>query len=106
MLLTRCACGCSPLTRRAFIKGMASVGTVAAVGAVDAVGTRLAPSTAAAQAGSPSTGAAELLIRNVRIADDKPPVDMAISQGRFVSIQPNIAADAPRSIDAGGRAAI
>src|SRR3712207_8194136 len=104
MLTTGCACGCSRLTRRAFIKGVASVGTVAAVGTMDAVGTAMAPSTAAAQAGAPSTGAIELLIRNVRIADDKPLLDLAISKGRFVAVQPNIAADAQRSIDADGRA--
>lgn len=106
MLRTRCACGCSRLTRRAFIKGMASVGTFAATGAMDVVGTPLAPSTAAAQAGAPSVGAIEFLIRNVRIADDKPLVDIAVSKGRFVAIQPSLAAGAQRSIDAEGRAAL
>ena len=106
MPITRCACGCSDLTRRTFIRGMASVGTVAATGVVGAIGTSLTSATAAAQAGAPSVGTVSLLVRNVRIADGKPLMDIAISKGKFLAIQPNLTVDAPESIDAEGKAAI
>jgi len=61
---------------------MASVGTVAVAGTLGAIGTSLAPSTAVAQAGATSAGTADLFARNVRIADGKPLVDIAISKGR------------------------
>lgn len=106
MLMTGCACGCSRLTRRSFVRGMASVGTVAIAGTLGAIGTPLAPSTAAAQAGAPSAGTIDLLVRNVRIADGKPLVDIGMGKGRFLAVQPNLMVDAPQSIDGEGRAAI
>src|SRR5665213_282953 len=48
----------------------------------------------------------DLLISNVRIADDTPPTDIAIEGGRISAIDRNITADARERIDAGGRAAI
>src|SRR5579864_5926515 len=48
----------------------------------------------------------DLLISNVRIADDKPPTDIAIDGGKISAIDRNIAADARTRIDAEGRAAI
>ncbi|MGH8599180.1 MAG: amidohydrolase family protein [Burkholderiales bacterium] len=48
----------------------------------------------------------DLLINNVRIADDKPLTDIAIKSGRIAAIDQNIKADAKERIDAGGRAAI
>ena len=48
----------------------------------------------------------DLLISNVRIADDTPPTDIAIDGGRISAIDRNITADARERIDAGGRAAI
>ena len=48
----------------------------------------------------------DLLISNVRIADDTPPTDIAIEGGRISAIDRNITADARERIDAGGRVAI
>jgi len=48
----------------------------------------------------------DLLVRNVRIADDRPPVDIAIKDGKIVAIEEGIDAAAAQDIDAGGRAAI
>jgi cytosine deaminase len=48
----------------------------------------------------------DILIRNVRIADDAPLTDIAIDGSRIVAIEPGIAAEAATHIDAGGRAAI
>lgn len=106
MRMARCACGCPRLTRRAFIGRMASVGTAAVAGTVGTIATSLASTTAAAQTGATPAGTVDLLIRNTRIADGKPLVDIAIGEGRFLAIRPDLTADAPRSIDAGGRAAI
>jgi cytosine/creatinine deaminase len=105
MLRGRCTCGCSGTNRRFFLQGIASVGLVAA-GSVAAAGLASAPTAARAQASEGGPGEIELLVRNVRIADGKPLVDLAISKGRFVAVQPNLTANAPRVIDAKGRAAI
>lgn len=48
----------------------------------------------------------DLLIRNVRIADDKSPTDIAISGGRIAIIADNISEPAARTIDAEGRAVL
>ncbi|GEP07798.1 amidohydrolase family protein [Methylobacterium oxalidis] len=101
----RCTCGCSSTNRRAFLQGIASAGMVAA-GGVGAVGLATAPIAAAAQAEGRADGEIQLLVRQVRIADRKPLVDLAIGNGRFVAVQPNLTATAPRVIDAQGRAAI
>ena len=106
MLKIRCTCGCSGLSRRSFIEGVASIGTVAAAGGLGALGSAILSNPAMAQSEAPSLGNAELLVRNVRIVDGQPLVDLAISNGRFVAIQPNLATGAQRTIDAEGRAAI
>lgn len=106
MLRVRCACGCSGLNRRSFIRGVASIGTVATASGFGAFSSAILSSPALAQAEAPPLGNIELLIRNVRIADSKPLVDLAISDGRFVAIQPNLATAAQRTIDAEGKAAI
>lgn len=48
----------------------------------------------------------DLLIRNVRIWDDKPLVDIGIKDGKIIAIEEGIEANATQSIDAAGRAAI
>jgi cytosine deaminase len=48
----------------------------------------------------------DLLIRNVRIWDDRPTTDIGIRDGRIVAIERDIAEAAARTIDAGGRAAV
>lgn len=48
----------------------------------------------------------DLVISNVRIDDEQPPVDIAIERGRIVAIDRGIATPARERIDAGGRAAI
>jgi cytosine/creatinine deaminase len=48
----------------------------------------------------------DLLINDVCIRDDDPLVDIAISDGRIVALEPGIDALADEIIDAGGRAAI
>ncbi|HEY2736072.1 MAG TPA: amidohydrolase family protein [Polyangiales bacterium] len=50
--------------------------------------------------------ALDLLVRNVRIDDDRPLVDLAIEAGRFVEIAPALERAATTTIDAAGRAAI
>ncbi|GJE32105.1 Cytosine deaminase [Methylobacterium oxalidis] len=105
MLRVRCTCGCTSPSRRSFLQGVTSFGMAAASG-LGALSVMSAPSSARAQAGEGAPGEIELLVRQVRIADGKPPVDLAISKGRFVAVQSNLAATAPRVIDAQGRAAI
>lgn len=105
MLKVRCTCGCSSTDRRAFLQGIASAGMVAA-GGVGAVGLAMAPNAATAQAERRADGEIQLLIRQVRVADGKPLMDLAIGDGRFVAVQSNLTATAPRVIDAQGRAAI
>ncbi|MEA1834884.1 amidohydrolase family protein [Methylobacterium durans] len=77
-----------------------------AAGGLGALGVGPVPISARAQAGRAADGEIDLLVRNVRIADGKPLVDLATSKGQFVAVQPNITADAARVIDAEGRAAI
>lgn len=48
----------------------------------------------------------DLLIRNVRIDDDKSPTDIAISDGLITVIADSISEPAKRTIDAGGRAVL
>ena len=48
----------------------------------------------------------DLLIRNVRIWDDKPTTDIGIRDGRIVAIERGIAGPAARTIDAEGRAVV
>lgn len=48
----------------------------------------------------------DLLISNVRIADEGPLTDIAIEGGKITAIDQNITAEAGNRIDAGGRAAI
>jgi cytosine deaminase len=48
----------------------------------------------------------DLLIRNVRITDDTPAVDIAIDKGIFAAIGPGIQIHAKQIIEAGGKAAI
>ena len=48
----------------------------------------------------------DLLIRNVRVCDDKPPTDIGIRDGRIVAIERDIAEPATQTIDAGGRAVV
>ncbi|WP_109476109.1 amidohydrolase family protein [Paraburkholderia sp. C35] len=48
----------------------------------------------------------DLLIRDVCVRDDDPPVDIAIRDGRIVALEPHIDASADEAIDARGRAAI
>ncbi|CAB3800200.1 N-isopropylammelide isopropyl amidohydrolase [Paraburkholderia caffeinitolerans] len=48
----------------------------------------------------------DLLINNVCVRDDEPPVDIAIRDGRIVALEAGIDASADEVIDAGGRAAI
>ncbi|MFX1765390.1 amidohydrolase family protein [Paraburkholderia sp. A1RI-2L] len=48
----------------------------------------------------------DLLINNVCVGDDEPPVDIAIRDGRIVALEAGIDATADEIIDAGGRAAI
>jgi len=45
----------------------------------------------------------DLLVRNATLADGRGGVDIACASGKIVAIEPNIAADAARTIDAGGR---
>ncbi len=45
----------------------------------------------------------DLLVRAGRLADGKAPVDIAVKDGRIVEIAPRIAAEAGRTIEAGGR---
>ncbi len=45
----------------------------------------------------------DLLVRAGRLADGKTPVDIAVKDGRIVEIAPRIAAEAGRTIEAGGR---
>jgi hypothetical protein len=105
MLRVRCTCGCTSTSRRSFLRGIASFG-MAAVGGVSVLGPFSVPGSARAQGAEGASGEIELLVRNARIADGKPPVDLAISKGQFVAVQPNLAANAARVIDANGRAAI
>ncbi|WP_336489992.1 twin-arginine translocation signal domain-containing protein [Methylobacterium nigriterrae] len=101
MLRVRCTCGYSSTSRRSFLQGLTAVG-MAAVGGLGALGIVSAPTSANAQGGGAADSEIELLVRNVRIADGRPLVDLAISKGRFVAVQPNLAATAPRVIDAEG----
>ncbi|HWU84606.1 MAG TPA: amidohydrolase family protein [Rhodocyclaceae bacterium] len=48
----------------------------------------------------------DLLIRNTRIDDEQGIVDIGIKDGRIVAIEAGIEAQAPETIDAGGRVAI
>jgi len=48
----------------------------------------------------------DLLIRNVRVHDDRPTTDIGINAGRIVAIERDIAEPAAQTIDAGGRAAV
>jgi cytosine/creatinine deaminase len=48
----------------------------------------------------------DLLIRDARVWDDRPPVDIGIEGERIAAIEPSIDADAGRVIDAGGRAVL
>ena len=48
----------------------------------------------------------DLLIKNARVWDDRPPVDIGIEGERIAAIEPGIEADAGRVIDAGGRAVL
>lgn len=48
----------------------------------------------------------DLLIRNVRIWDDKPLMDIAIREGKIAAIEEGIEADAEQCLDAEGRAVI
>lgn len=48
----------------------------------------------------------DLLVTNARIWDDRPPVDIAIDGERISAIEPRIAGEAGRTIDAGGRAVL
>jgi cytosine/creatinine deaminase len=48
----------------------------------------------------------DLLIRNARVWDDRPPVDIGIEGERIAAIEPRVDADAGRTIDAGGRAVL
>ena len=48
----------------------------------------------------------DLLVRQVRIDDEGPLVDIAVRDGRIAAIEPGIDVEADKLIDAGGRAAI
>jgi len=48
-------------------------------------------------------GSVDLLVTNATLPDGRSGVDIASSGGRIVAIEPNIAAEAGRTIDAGGR---
>src|SRR3954452_19208301 len=48
----------------------------------------------------------DLLIKNARVWDDRPPVDIAIEGERIAAIDQHIDADAGRTIDHGGRAVL
>jgi cytosine deaminase len=50
----------------------------------------------------------DLVVRNARISDTKPPVDLVVDDGRFVKIGPaaSVDGDARQTIDAGGRAVV
>ena len=48
----------------------------------------------------------DLIIRQVRVVDDEPLVDIGIERGRIVALEPGIEAVADEEIDAGGRAAV
>jgi cytosine deaminase len=48
----------------------------------------------------------DLLIRNVRVWDDQPLMDIGIKDGKIVAIEKGIEASAVENIDAGGRAVI
>jgi cytosine deaminase len=48
----------------------------------------------------------DLLIRNVRVWDDQPIMDIGIKDGKIVAIEKGIEASAVENIDAGGRAVI
>ncbi len=48
----------------------------------------------------------DFLIRNARLRDDQPLVDIAIKDGKIVALQENIEAVASETIDAAGRAVI
>jgi cytosine deaminase len=52
------------------------------------------------------TMAFDLIVRNARLPEAEagtPPVDLGISNGRFVAIQPGLAGEARNTLDAGGR---
>lgn len=49
---------------------------------------------------------ADLLVRNVRVWDDKPLVDIGIKNGKIFAIEPGIEAKAVQCVDAQGRAAV
>lgn len=48
----------------------------------------------------------DLLIRNVRVWDDKPLVDIGIADGKIAALEEGLAATATETIDAEGRAAV
>ena len=48
----------------------------------------------------------ELIIRNARIEDDKPTVDVAVGDGRIQAIAPRVDSNATREIDAAGKVLI
>ena len=48
----------------------------------------------------------DLLIRDARVWDDRPPVDIGIVGPRIAAIEPSLETDARRTIDAGGRAVL
>lgn len=45
----------------------------------------------------------DLLVKNANLADDRTGVDIAVSDGRIVAVEPGITAEAGRVIDAGGK---
>jgi cytosine deaminase len=98
-------------TRRAFVKGALATGTAASIAALSLPGCGSNPVSQSrkqgqvpAQSSAATTGS--ILIRNVRISDSKPPVDIAIDNGIFAAIEQNIKRPAAQVIDAQGRAAI
>ncbi len=48
----------------------------------------------------------DLLIRKARIADDRPPVDVAVRDGKISAMEPSISGDATTVIDADGKVLI
>jgi cytosine/creatinine deaminase len=97
--------------RRTFVKGALASGAAAFISALSLPGCASNQSSRAAERGqvpAQSSGGASgsILVRNVRIADEKPPVDISIEKGVFTAIGQDIKSPAAQVIDAGGRAAI
>lgn len=108
MTKDECSCGTPievDLTRRAFVKGTLAAGALTLSGCGVKPVAQGAPQSQAPPPGAGARGGS-ILVRNVRISDDKPPIDIAIDNGVFAAIGPDIKTPAGQVIDAQGRAAI